>query len=100
MANRIEDIKPYTLWKDYDGRHITVTDTSDNLVEYAYAEQASLYYLRKETFVSSFQLVPDGTKISDAKRKVLMTQLEACLKVIKEKDLGDHVYAIMEELGM
>lgn len=95
-----EDLKPYTLWVDGDRRQAVITRVDDRLVEYGFATQESVYYLEKSNFLRTFHKVETPLQLTDRERKGLMDQLENVLKSLKEKGLGDHVYAIMDEMGM
>jgi hypothetical protein len=101
MARATEaDLKPYTLWEDGDRRQAVITRVEDNLVEYGFSAQDSVYYLEKSNFLRSFSKVDTPKPLTDSQRKVLMDQLEASLVSLKAAGLGDHVYAIMDEMGL
>lgn len=94
------DLKPYTIWEDGDRRQAVITRIDDRLVEYGFATQESVYYLEKGNFLRTFSKVETPRTLNDRERKTLMDQLETVLKSLKEKGLGDHVYAIMDEMGL
>lgn len=101
MARPTEaDLKPFTLWQDGDNRQAVITRVDNRLVEYGFATQASVYYLEKSNFLRTFNMIENPRPLTDAARRTLLGQLETTLKSLKEKGLGDHVYSIMDEMGL
>lgn len=88
-----------SIWRD-GARFVTVTAVDSEVVEYGYPHQEAVYYIFKENFSRNFSRVAENTKISQKEKDLLVEQLKTCLASIKEKNLGDHVYAMMEELGL
>ena len=88
-----------SVWKD-GSYYITITDFDNDIVEYGYPHRRDVYYLTRSNFERQFTKLPAGHIFSKKEKDFMMAELRKCLEEIKEKNLGDHVYFMMDELGL
>lgn len=88
-----------SVWRD-EGNYLTITNIEGDIVEYGYAHRRDVFYLTRSNFQRNFSSIPKGYTFSKGERDTLMDQLRTCLKEVKSKNLGDHVYFKMDELGL
>lgn len=88
-----------SVWRD-GSSYITITNIEGDLVEYGYPHKRDVFYLTKSNFSRNFSVIPAGFVFLKKDKDMMMAELRKCLQEIKEKNLGDHVYAMMDELGL
>ncbi len=87
------------IWKDGQ-YYVTITAVEEDLVEYGYPHRRDVYYLSAENFRRQFKALPKNHTFTDREKQGMMAELKKCLEEIKAKNLGDHVYVMMDELGL